>query len=53
MLPTRFVSKALVKISDAIISERDSVYKDYHQDCLIIVERSYMNEMLEQNQTKA
>ncbi|WP_083425542.1 transposase [Succinivibrio dextrinosolvens] len=42
-----------VEVSDAVGSERDRVYKEYLQDCLIIADRGYIDEELEQMLIKA
>ena len=42
-----------VEVSEAVGSERDRVYQEYLQDCLIIADRGYIDEELEQTLIKA
>lgn len=42
-----------VEVSEAVGSERDRVYKEYLQDCLVIADRGYIDEELEQTLIKA
>ena len=42
-----------VEVSEAVGSERDRVYREYLQDCLVIADRGYIDEELEQTLIKA
>lgn len=42
-----------VEVSEAVDSERDRVYREYLQVCLVIADRGYIDEELEQTLIKA